>query len=51
MDEAPTNGHDDHHAADAFELLRREVSLLRRGIEALTAERQATPDYTPTLAN
>lgn len=36
-------------AAAAFEQLRREVSLLRRGVEALTAERQAQPDYTATL--
>jgi hypothetical protein len=36
-------------AATAFELLRREVSLLRRGVEALTAERQSQPDYTATL--
>jgi hypothetical protein len=36
-------------AAAAFEQLRREVSLLRRGVEALTAERQAQPDYTVTL--
>jgi hypothetical protein len=36
-------------AAQAFEQLRREVSLLRRGIEALTAERQELPDYTETL--
>lgn len=38
------------HAARAFDQLRAEVSLLRRGIEALTAERQETPDYTMTLA-
>lgn len=36
-------------AAAAFEQLRREVSLLRRGVEALTAERQAQPDYSATL--
>ena len=34
----------------AFEDLRAEVSLLRRAIEGLTAEREAAPDYTPTLA-
>jgi hypothetical protein len=38
-------------AARAFDLLRGEVSLLRRGIEALTAERQAQLDYTPTLTD
>jgi hypothetical protein len=35
--------------ASAFAALRREVSLLRRAIEGLTAERQNAPDYTPTL--
>jgi len=34
----------------AFEALRGEVSLLRRAVEGLTAERQAAPDYRPTLA-
>lgn len=41
------------HAADdptsAFEALRGEVSLLRRAVEGLTAERQNAPDYTRTL--
>lgn len=37
--------------AIAFDDLRREVSLLRRAIEGLTAERQNAPDYTPTLAS
>lgn len=36
--------------AIAFEALRGEVSLLRRALEGLTAERKAAPDYTPTLA-
>lgn len=35
--------------ANAFADLRGEVSLLRRAIEGLTAERQNAPDYTPTL--
>lgn len=35
--------------AYAFEALRGEVSLLRRAVEGLTAERQNAPDYTPTL--
>lgn len=35
--------------AHAFMDLRLEVSLLRRAIEGLTAERQNAPDYTPTL--
>lgn len=34
----------------AFAELRGEVSLLRRAIEGLTAERQNAPDYTATLA-
>jgi len=36
--------------ARAFTDLRGEVSLLRRAVEGLTAERQNAPDYTPTLA-
>lgn len=35
--------------ASAFADLRGEVSLLRRAVEGLTAERQNAPDYTPTL--
>ena len=35
--------------ASAFADLRGEVSLLRRAVEGLTAERQNVPDYTPTL--
>src|SRR3546814_18641217 len=35
--------------AQAFAELRSEVSLLRRAIEGLTAERQNAPDYEPTL--
>lgn len=37
--------------ADAFTTLRGEVSLLRRAVEGLTAERQNAPDYTPTLTD
>src|SRR3546814_10830521 len=36
--------------ASAFEALRGEISLLRRAVEGLTAERQAAPNYKPTLA-
>lgn len=36
-------------AAEAFEALRREVALMRLGVEALAAERRAQPDYTETL--
>ena len=39
--------HDD--PTSAFAALRGEVSLLRRAVEGLTAERQTAPDYTPTL--
>ncbi|MDP3673618.1 MAG: DUF6118 family protein [Novosphingobium sp.] len=35
----------------AFAELRGEVSLLRRAVEGLTAERQNAPDYTPTLTD
>lgn len=37
--------------AGAFAALRGEVSLLRRAVEGLTAERQNAPDYTPTLTD
>ncbi len=40
----------DDDPAKAFADLRGEVSLLRRAVEGLTAERQNAPDYTPTLA-
>lgn len=36
-------------AVRAFEELRGEVSLLRRAIEGLAAERRDQPDYSPTL--
>jgi hypothetical protein len=36
-------------ATRAFEDLRGEVSLLRRAIEGLAAERRDQPDYGPTL--
>src|SRR3546814_2526102 len=36
--------------ASAFESLRGEISLLRRAVEGLTAERHAAPNYKPTLA-
>jgi type VI protein secretion system component VasF len=35
--------------ARAFEELRGEVSLLRRAVQGLTAERENAPDYLPTL--
>jgi hypothetical protein len=46
-DANPTIAQDD--PARAFTDLRGEVSLLRRAVEGLTAERQNVPDYTPTL--
>lgn len=36
-------------AAEAFEVLRREVALMRLGVEALAGERRVQPDYTETL--
>jgi hypothetical protein len=50
MDDQITPALAQSSAVRAFEELRGEVSLLRRGIQALTAEREDTPDYTPTLA-
>ncbi|MGN6594752.1 DUF6118 family protein [Sphingopyxis terrae] len=36
-------------AANAFEELRREISLQRSAIEGLTAAKDKAPDYAPTL--
>src|SRR3546814_19557232 len=36
--------------ASAVEALRGEISLLRRAVEGLTAERQGAPNYKPKLA-
>lgn len=49
MDQLSHPADADGAAVRAFEDLRAEVSLLRRAIEGLTAERQSAPDYTPTL--
>jgi hypothetical protein len=38
-------------AADAFERVRSELSLLHSAIEGLTAAREKVPDYTSTLGN
>ncbi len=38
-------------AADAFERVRSELSLLHSAIEGLTAARQKTSDYSATLGN
>lgn len=48
--ESGTNLPIEDDPANAFAALRGEVSLLRRAIEGLTAERQNVSDYTPTLA-
>lgn len=39
------------NAADAFERVRSELSLLHSAIEGLTAAREKTPDYSATLGN
>lgn len=49
MDDQVTPALAQSSAARAFEDLRNEVSLLRRAIEGLTAERRDQPDYGPTL--
>jgi hypothetical protein len=49
MDDHVTPAMAQSSAARAFEDLRGEVSLLRRAIEGLTAERGDQPDYGPTL--
>ncbi|MFN3727350.1 MAG: hypothetical protein ACK4SZ_13725 [Allosphingosinicella sp.] len=49
MDDQVTPALAQSSAARAFEDLRGEVSLLRRAIEGLTAERRDQPDYGPTL--
>jgi hypothetical protein len=49
MDDDAAPHHPNNDPASAFEALRGEVSLLRRAVEGLTAERQNAPDYTPTL--
>lgn len=38
-------------AADAFERVRSELSLLHSAIEGLTAAREKVPDYSATLGN
>jgi hypothetical protein len=49
MDSTTNPPIDRNNPASAFADLRGEVSLLRRAVEGLTAERQNAPDYTPTL--
>lgn len=49
MEQDSTREVDISLAAQAFGELRAEVSLLRRGVERLTDERTAQPDYAPSL--
>jgi hypothetical protein len=49
MDDQVTPALAQSSAARAFEELRGEVSLLRRAVEGLAAERRDQPDYGPTL--
>lgn len=49
MDDQVTPALAQSSAVRAFDELRGEVSLLRRAIEGLTAERRDQPDYGPTL--
>lgn len=49
MDHDSSQGVATSYAAQAFNELRAEVSLLRRAIERLTDERTTQPDYAPSL--
>ncbi len=49
MDDQTSSALAQSSAVRAFEDLRGEISLLRRAIEGLTAERRDQPDYGPTL--
>lgn len=49
MDDQVTPALAQSSASRAFDELRGEVSLLRRAIEGLAAERRDQPDYGPTL--
>jgi hypothetical protein len=44
-----THAAEQNAATQAFDDLRAEVALMRRGVEALSAERASAPDYAPTL--
>lgn len=46
---ASDNAAEAANAAEAFDDLRSEVSLLRAAIEGLTAAKDKLPDYSPTL--
>jgi septation ring formation regulator EzrA len=49
MDDQVTPALAQSSAARAFDDLRGEISLLRRAVEGLTAERRDQPDYSRTL--
>lgn len=50
MDEAQTQfAASDSDAIDAFEGLREEMSLIVAAVKGLTAAKEKTPDYEPTL--
>ena len=51
METEPSQPASQEDPAWAFIALRGEVSLLRRAVQGLTAERHNTPDYTPTLTD
>jgi hypothetical protein len=51
MDDQVTPALAQSSAVRAFEELRGEVSLLRLALQGLTAQGQAVPDYSPTLAD
>lgn len=40
-----------NNAAEAFDKLRDEISLLHAAIEGLTSAKEKMPDYSPTLRN
>ena len=44
-----SNAYPNNEPGEAFKALRAEVSLLRRGVEGLTAEQHSAPDYGQTL--
>lgn len=49
MTQKPARSSPSANAAEAFEELRREISLQRSAIEGLTAAKDKLPDYAPTL--
>ena len=49
MNNEPTPQSTQSDINEAFEALRREVSLTRHAVEGLTAARERVPDYSPPL--